>query len=119
MTRTARPAHRRVLPPAVTLVHRLDPHGWDDRALPPARLGSPGLLASASLALRAVPPHDVAVADGVLVFVAGLLVAGPIALTALGAHRRGRGNGAAVVCALVFPFTWVAWYLVDERPYSR
>jgi hypothetical protein len=59
------------------------------------------------------------VALGVLGFLAGLLVAALMAVTALGAHRRGRGNVAAVVSGIVFPFTWAAWYLVDERPYTR
>jgi hypothetical protein len=66
-----------------------------------------------------VESHDAAVALGVLVFFVGLLVAALIALTAFGAHRRGRGNVAAVVRGLVFPLTWAAWYLVDERPYSK
>jgi hypothetical protein len=59
------------------------------------------------------------VALGVLVFLAVLLVPALIALTAFGAHRRGRSNVAAVLSGLVFPFTWAAWYLVDERPYSK
>jgi hypothetical protein len=71
-----------------------------------------------SLVLRAVTSHDAAVAFGVLVFLAVFLVVALIALTAVGAHRRGRGNGAAVASGLVFPFTWAAWYLVDERPGS-
>ena len=63
--------------------------------------------------------HDADVALGVLVFLAVLLWAALIALTALGAHRRGRGPVAAVVSGFVFPFTWAAWYLVDERPYFK
>ena len=41
-----------------------------------------------------------------------------IALTAWGAHRRGRGTVAAVVSGLLFPFTWAVWYVKDERPFS-
>ena len=52
---------------------------------------------------------------GVLAFLAALLVAALIALTAVGAHRRGRGNVAAIASGLVFPLTWAAWYVVDER----
>ena len=56
---------------------------------------------------------------GVLGFLAVLPVAALMAVTALGAHRRGRGNVVAVVSGIVFPFTWAAWYLVDERPYAN
>jgi len=59
------------------------------------------------------------VAIGVVAALVVLILAALIALTAWGAHRRGRGNVVAVVCGLVFPFTWAAWYLADERPYSR
>jgi hypothetical protein len=54
----------------------------------------------------------------VLVFLAVFLVVALIALTASGAHRRGRGNVAAIASGVVFSFTWAAWYLVDERPAS-
>jgi hypothetical protein len=59
------------------------------------------------------------VAFGVFVTLAVSVSAALITLTALGAHRRGRGNVAALMCGLVFPFTWAAWYLVDERPFSK
>jgi hypothetical protein len=59
------------------------------------------------------------VAAGVVAVLAVLILAGPIVLTALGARRRGRGNAVAIVSGLVFPFTWAAWYLVDEHPFSR
>jgi hypothetical protein len=72
-----------------------------------------------SLVLRAEKAHDSAVAFGLLVFLAGSLVVALIALTAVGAHRRGRGNVVAVVSGLVFPLTWAAWYLVDERRSSN
>jgi hypothetical protein len=77
---------------------------------------SPG---AASLVLRAVTSHDADVAFGVLVFLAVSLLAVLIALTAYGAHRRGGGNIASVASGLVFPFTWAAWYLVDERLFAR
>jgi hypothetical protein len=64
-------------------------------------------------------PEDAAVAIGVVAVLAALILAGPIALTAFGAHRRGRCNVVAVVSGLVFPFTWAAWYFVDERPFPR
>ena len=59
------------------------------------------------------------VALGVVAVLAALILAALIALTAIGAHRRGRGNVVAVVSGIVFPLTWAAWYLVDERPFSR
>jgi hypothetical protein len=34
-------------------------------------------------------------------------------LTALGAHRRGDAWPRAVVSALLFPMTWIAWYVRD------
>jgi uncharacterized membrane protein YccC len=55
----------------------------------------------------------------VLMTLVVLVLTAVIAATALGAHRRGRSNVVAVICGLVFPFTWLAWYLIDERPYSR
>ena len=58
-------------------------------------------------------------AVGVVTVLGVLILAAPIALTALGARRRGRGNAVAIVSGLVFPFTWAAWYLVDEHPFSR
>jgi Na+/H+-dicarboxylate symporter len=67
--------------------------------------------------------HDdavaVAMAVGVVAVLPVLFVAAMVGLTARGAHRRGRGTVVAVVSGLFFPFTWAAWYLVDERPFSR
>jgi hypothetical protein len=40
-------------------------------------------------------------------------------MTALGATRRGRGALTALVAGMLFPVTWTAWYVVDERPYRR
>ena len=56
---------------------------------------------------------------GVFTVLAVLVLMAPIPLTAWGARLRGRGPLAAVLSGLVFPFTWTAWYLVDERPFSR
>jgi hypothetical protein len=56
---------------------------------------------------------------GVVTVLAVLILAVPIPLTAWGAHRRGRSKVMSIASGLVFPFTWAAWYLVDERPFSR
>lgn len=39
-----------------------------------------------------------------------------VALTTVGARRRGRSVPAAVVAGLFFPVTWAAWYVVDRDP---
>lgn len=44
-------------------------------------------------------------------------VVGPMALTALGQHRRALVVPASIVAGLFFPVTWIVWYLHDERPY--
>jgi len=36
-------------------------------------------------------------------------------LTAAGAGRRGQRWPRAVLSGLLFPVTWVAWYLIDRR----
>jgi hypothetical protein len=59
------------------------------------------------------------VALGVVAALGVLFLVAPIPLTAWGARRRGRGNVVAVLSGLAFPFTWAAWYLVDERAFSR
>jgi hypothetical protein len=71
--------------------------------------------------LSSNPPrsHDDVVAVGVVAVLAVVILAAPMALTAWGARRRGRGNAVAVVSGLLYPFTWAAWYLVDEHPFSR
>jgi hypothetical protein len=51
-----------------------------------------------------------------LVSSATLVLAALIVGTAVGSHRRGRGTLTSFVSGLVFPVTWVAWYVVDERP---
>jgi hypothetical protein len=38
------------------------------------------------------------------------------ALTAFGARRRGHAGGPALASGLLFPVTWVMWYLTDARP---
>ncbi len=44
-------------------------------------------------------------------------VAVPLALlTGLGAARRGGSRPLVVLSGLLFPVTWVVWYLRDERP---
>jgi hypothetical protein len=40
-------------------------------------------------------------------------------LTALGARKRGRTMGLAVLAGVFFPITWTVWYLGDEHPYQR
>jgi hypothetical protein len=37
-------------------------------------------------------------------------------LTAVGARHRGHAWGAALASGLLFPVTWVMWYLTDARP---
>ena len=37
-------------------------------------------------------------------------------LTAVGARQRGRAWAAALASGLLFPVTWVMWYLTDTRP---
>ncbi|VXB76787.1 hypothetical protein [Nocardioides sp. AX2bis] len=50
-------------------------------------------------------------------FVVPLVAFGP--LTALGARRRGNPWALAVLAGLVFPLTWVHWYVADELPLPR
>ena len=40
-------------------------------------------------------------------------------LTASGAVLRGQGKPLALLAGLVFPITWVAWYVHDEHPARR
>jgi hypothetical protein len=68
----------------------------------------------ASLVLQLPEAQDAPVALGVVTVLAVLVLMAPIPLTACGARRRGRGLLAAFLSGLVFPFTWAAWYLVDE-----
>ncbi len=56
---------------------------------------------------------------GVVTVFGLLMLAAPIFLTAWGAHRRGRSHLVSIASGLVFPFTWAAWYVVDERPISK
>jgi hypothetical protein len=42
-----------------------------------------------------------------------------VTLTAGGARRRGQGRSLALVTGLLFPLTWVAWYLIDQRSAGR
>ena len=50
--------------------------------------------------------------------VAGLVTVwlGLAALTAFGARRRGHAWGPALASGLLFPVTWVMWYLTDAHP---
>jgi len=52
---------------------------------------------------------------GVLLLV-GMLPLGM--LTMLGARRRGLTWSRAVLAAVGYPVTWVAWYARDVRPYA-
>jgi len=54
----------------------------------------------------------------VLALVATLALSLPL-LTVLGAHRRGLRWPLAVAAGLIFPLTWVVWYVHDEHPYAR
>ncbi len=58
------------------------------------------------------------IATGALVVLAVAVVVAPGVLTMLGARRRGSGRPLAVVSGLVFPVTWVIWYVLDENPYA-
>ena len=40
-------------------------------------------------------------------------------LTMLGSRRRGVRWPLAVGAGLMFPVTWVVWYVLDEVPYQR
>ncbi|WP_122817720.1 hypothetical protein [Nocardioides pantholopis] len=40
-------------------------------------------------------------------------------LTGLGERRRGAAAWLSVVAGMLFPITWIAWYLKDERPARR
>lgn len=40
-------------------------------------------------------------------------------LTAIGAHRRGEALALAVFSGLVFPVTWIAWYVADNHRAGR
>ena len=51
-------------------------------------------------------------------FGASVLIA-VMGLTTIGARRRGRGLMVALLAGLLFPITWVVWYLRDEHPYRR
>jgi hypothetical protein len=55
---------------------------------------------------------------GVVVAVAVPVVA-LVGLTMHGARRRGRGPLLAVAAGIVFPVTWLTWYLLDEHPFRR
>ena len=48
-------------------------------------------------------------------------VVGLVVLTMIGGHRRGQRWIVAVLRGLIFPVTWIAWYVEDEQPhlYSR
>ena len=39
-------------------------------------------------------------------------------LTVVGQSRRGHGPVSAVVAGMLFPLTWIAWYVRDEHPYG-
>jgi hypothetical protein len=40
-------------------------------------------------------------------------------LTVIGARRRGQRWRTVWLSGLLFPLTWVVWYLVDQRPAER
>jgi len=42
-----------------------------------------------------------------------------VGLTISGARRRGNGPFASGFAGLVFPLTWVAWYVRDEHQRQR
>ncbi len=54
-----------------------------------------------------------------LVVVLAVLTVPLAPLTAVGARRRGNGWVLAVLAGLVFPLTWVHWYVSDEVPLRR
>jgi hypothetical protein len=39
--------------------------------------------------------------------------------TGLGSRRRGASVPVALVAGLLFPLTWIWWYVRDEDPYRR
>ncbi len=70
----------------------------------------------------AVSSRYAAIVGGTVAVVAGVMfvLGSPLAvLTAVGARRRGASAALAVLAGLGYPFTWVVWYLRDERPYTR
>ena len=46
------------------------------------------------------------------------LALGPVLLTCVGMRARGHGAAGALAGGLLFPLTWVVWYVVDEHPYQ-
>lgn len=40
-------------------------------------------------------------------------------LTGLGGQRRGMAMLPAMAAGVLFPATWVVWYVRDEHPYRR
>ncbi|CAN5236995.1 hypothetical protein BH09ACT12_BH09ACT12_33930 [soil metagenome] len=54
-----------------------------------------------------------------LAIVPAVVLGALVALTAVGASRRGAGLALAAVAGVFFPVTWTVWYVVDERPYER
>ena len=51
--------------------------------------------------------------------VATVLSLPPIAVTAVGARRRGLAWPVAVLAGVAFPVTWGVWYVRDEHPYRQ
>lgn len=54
---------------------------------------------------------------GILAF-AAITLPLPV-LTGIGAHRRGLMIPLAALAGILFPVTWIVWYLKDEHPYRR
>ena len=55
------------------------------------------------------------VATIIVVLAIGAVV-GLAVLTTIGGHRRGERWIVAVPRGLIFPLTWIAWYVEDELP---
>jgi hypothetical protein len=55
-----------------------------------------------------------------IVFVVGIALYGSLALlTAVGSRRRGTDASHSVAEAFAWPFTWVAWFIADNRAEGR
>jgi hypothetical protein len=54
-----------------------------------------------------------------LVLPVAVLIIAVAVLTGQGASKRGAGVQLAVLSGLMFPITWVVWYIHDEQPYTH
>jgi hypothetical protein len=58
--------------------------------------------------------------DGLVAAMTMLVMYGlPVCLTAVGSHRRGNTAAECVVYGLAWPWTWVHWFVTDNRAAGR